>query len=117
MQFTINHVITLSPEVAGFLQTLFAGAAPKEGPKKPVKIAEKAQVESPQPTVRTTLEGPLSDPLPTVTIEQVREAVQKKTLEGKKEQVKAILTDVGVQKVTALQPEQFADFLSKVNDL
>lgn len=52
-----------------------------------------------------------------VTIEIVRAAVQSKAQSGKKEDVKKILGEFNVTKVTDLQKADYPQFLEKVNAL
>lgn len=52
-----------------------------------------------------------------VTIEVVRAAVQSKAQSGKKEDVKKILGEFNVTKVTDLQKADYPQFLEKVNAL
>lgn len=49
-----------------------------------------------------------------LTIEQVRAAVQKKSTAGKKDQIKSLLGEFGVGKVTDLQPDQYQAFHEKI---
>ncbi|MFA9212963.1 MAG: hypothetical protein ACEQSR_03850 [Candidatus Methylacidiphilales bacterium] len=52
-----------------------------------------------------------------VTLEQVRAAVQAKANNGKRVEVKAILTECGAENVTSLASEKYVEFLTKVNAL
>lgn len=52
-----------------------------------------------------------------VTIEQVRAAVQAKAKDGKRELVKALLTEFEVENVTSLPQEKYSDFLTAVKAL
>jgi hypothetical protein len=52
-----------------------------------------------------------------VTIEQLREAVQVKSTAGKRDEIKGILSELGVKNVTSLEKDKYAEFLSKVQGL
>lgn len=52
-----------------------------------------------------------------ITLETVREAVQKKALEGKRDEVKKILSEFKAPRVTDLKDTQYVDFLKQIEAL
>lgn len=52
-----------------------------------------------------------------ISVEQVRSAVQEKAKEGKRQEIKDLLTDFGAENVTALSADKYAEFLTKLNAL
>jgi len=51
------------------------------------------------------------------TIEEVRAAVKKQTDAGKRDEVKALLTEYGAGKLSELDPVNFTAFVEKINEL
>jgi hypothetical protein len=77
--------------------------------KPPVKKIEKAAEEKkPAETIAQT---------PSITLESVRALVQEKQKQGKRDGLKALLTKFGVERVTSLAKEQYADFTTEVKAL
>lgn len=124
MNIQITHTVTLAPEVLTLLQSFLGKAqpssaqaptpkaetptpAPKAEAKAPAKV-EEPKAETPTPTTAKAND---------ITLEQVRDAVQKKALAGKRVEVKAILTSFGAENVTGLEKEKYAEFLEQVNAL
>jgi len=127
MNINVNVNLSATPELLAVLSALVGGSptdTKKNGTKAdkvpPVPVSSPAEtpvlVLNNTPTT-VAAEAEVDELDSSVTIEMVREAVQAKSLAGKKEAVKNLLTAFGVQRVTALKPEQYAEFLQKVNAL
>lgn len=73
--------------------------------------------ETAAPEVKTETEQATEAEAHTITVEELRTIVRDKAQAGKREQIKAILTEMDSTSVTTLKEEQYADFLTKVNKL
>ena len=51
------------------------------------------------------------------TLEEVRAAMAEKNREGHREEIKTILVKYGANKLTALDPEHYAEVLKKVSEI
>ena len=119
MNITVTH--TLSPEIIALLQGFIQtpnGSSASTAPVKEIKQKSTKQ-ETAVPAVSTPAseETKTDDDTVQPTLERVREAVQTKSQTGKREQLKSLLTEFGTDKVTNLDPKQYAAFLKKVNEL
>lgn len=97
-----------------------AAPAPVAPAAEPVKEVKQAPAKA-EPKQEGTGEAP-AEPRPSVngksiSLEKVREAVQKQSQAGKRDAIKALLQEFGAEKVTALQEDQYANFFEKVNAL
>jgi hypothetical protein len=54
---------------------------------------------------------------PAITLESVRSLVQAKSKSGKRDGIKALLTEFGVERVTSLEKSQYSEFLTKLEAL
>jgi hypothetical protein len=106
-------------ELPGILASLVGGKVavttePAVAPEsKKTKKAEKVET-----AVETTPEVvPPSANGQEISIEQVREAAQKKSAAGKRDEVKKLITDMGAAKVVDIPKEKFKEFMDKVNAL
>jgi hypothetical protein len=122
MNIEITHTITLAPEVLTLLQA-FLGKAQQthapvaKGSTPSPKAEEKGVAKIEEPKVKAETPAPAATKETNITLEQVRDVVQKKALAGKRVEVKTILTSFGAENVTGLEKEKYADFLEKVNEL
>lgn len=98
----------LSAKAAGFAQRLQAveTAVQETKPKKAAKKAEKAPEPEPQPEVETA---------PTLTIEDVRASLAAVVKNGGSAKVRDALADMGVSKLSDLDPSRFGELLEAVN--
>jgi hypothetical protein len=96
-QVTSNGEIVIYPEKPSL-----------NGAKKVEKPAEKEQIPAAVQTEVTS---------PSITLESVRSKVQAKSKVGKRESIKDLLTEFGVERVTSLEKTQYADFISKLEAL
>lgn len=111
----ITLTITLSPEVLSILQAFTSNFN-----SKPVKNApvSKKQTDTTEPgTIGTPAQSTSTETTTEITIEQVRAAVQEKSQAGKREQIKKILGEFNVAKVTDLVKENYTEFLEKIKAL
>lgn len=98
----------LSTKAANFAQRLQAvettvqETKPKKAPKKAVKAPE----PEPQPEVEVA---------PTLTIEDVRAALAPVVKNGGSAKVRDALADMGVSKLSDLDPSRFGELLEAVN--
>jgi predicted lipid-binding transport protein (Tim44 family) len=135
MQINITHTITLAPEVLSLLHAFLgksqatpaaAGSAPsaKAQAQAVAKVETKAapepvQEQAPEaaPAKAQAQAADTATKATVVTLEQVRDVVQRKALAGKREDVKAILTAFGAPNVTSLDKAVYGEFLDQVNAL
>ena len=96
----------LSPKAAGFAQRLQAveTTVQETKPKKAPKKAEKAP--EPQPAPEAT---------PALTIEDVRASLAAVVKNGGSAKVRDALADLGVSKLSDLEPSRFGELLEAVN--
>lgn len=98
----------LSTKAAGFAQRLQAveTAVQETKPKKAPKKAAKAPEPEPQPEAEAT---------PTLTIEDVRASLAAVVKNGGSAQVRDALANMGVSKLSDLDPSRFGELLEAVN--
>lgn len=98
----------LSTKAAGFAQRLQAveTAVQETKPKKAPKKAVKAPEPEPQPEVEAA---------PTLTIEDVRASLAAVVKNGGSAKVRDALADMGVSKLSDLDPSRFGELLEAVN--
>lgn len=115
MNITVTH--TLAPEIVNLLQRLLQNQPAAE------TLATNDQVKDSLPVTKTKVKK-LADTTTSVTttdkevtIEEVRAMVNSKAQDGKRDAVKALLTEFEAEKVTNLAKTQYADFLVKVSAL
>lgn len=117
-------------DMAAFMTAIaqnYTGTATVQEPQKPAapkKDKPAPAAAAPMPTVDTAGSGTvLSEDKPAIagkiTVELLRETVQKKTQGNDKnrEAIKAILKEFDSPNVSSLKAEHYADFLQKVNAL
>lgn len=98
----------LSTKAAGFAQRLQAveSAVQETKPKKAPKKAAKAPEPEPQPEVEAA---------PTLTLEDVRASLAAVVKSGGSAKVRDALADMGVSKLSDLDPSRFSELLEAVN--
>jgi hypothetical protein len=86
--------------------------APAEAaePKKSVRKAKEPQAVTPEEPTSETEEAEETG----LTIEDVRAEASKLTKSGKREELKAILTEMGAESLGKLKPSDYAVFLEKI---
>lgn len=109
----ITLTITLSPEVLSILQAFISNFNGK--PVKNAPVAKKT-TETAEP-ISQPVQSASTETATEITIEQVRAAVQEKSQAGKREQIKKILGEFNVAKVTDLVKENYTEFLEKIKTL
>jgi hypothetical protein len=118
--FKIEVLLTASPELLAVLSVIagMSTSAKKSAPSDGGSQA-KTKEEAKKIVAGATPVGGDKEEKPAVeiTLAQVRDAVQKVTQSGKREEAKALLTEFGSPKVTDLAPEQYTDFLTKLKAL
>lgn len=118
----ITVTVTLAPEVLSILET-FAKAISGNSAKEEARETKPAKVKVPVADIIKAENGG-SQPKAAetkapekITIEQVRDAVQKKAQAGKKDEIKALPSEFGVKNVTGLSADQYADFLARIKEI
>ena len=98
----------LSTKAANFAQCLQAveSAVQETKPKKAPKKAVKAPKPEPQPEVESA---------PTLTLEDVRASLAAVVKAGGSAKVRDALADLGVSKLSDLDPSRFGELLEAVN--
>lgn len=98
----------LSTKAANFAQRLQAveTTVQKTKPKKAAKKAEKAPEPEPQPEAEAT---------PALTLEDVRASLAAVVKNGGSAKVRDALADMGVSKLSDLDPSRFGELLEAVN--
>jgi hypothetical protein len=119
MQFTLTITGQSELELAGLLS--------KFGTSQPLVVAETPgtieQVETAAPVAKKS-KTPKVDVAPVVapaktelTIVEVRAAASSKSMNGQREQVKALITKYGYENLAAIDPKDFDAFINDVNAL
>ena len=100
----------LSAKAAAFSQRLQAveTAVQETKPKKAAKKAAKAPEPEPQPE-------PQPEAAPTLTLEDVRASLAAVVKNGGSAKVRDALADMGVSKLSDLDPSRFSELLEAVN--
>lgn len=125
MNFTIE--LTASPTLLEAIKVLAAAltgqpannAIPvKESTKKAKAIAATPTATVVEETsAETASEEATTEEAPKFTLEQVRAAAQAKSQSGKREEVRALVTEFGAANLPSLDPTKFNDFMSKLEAL
>jgi hypothetical protein len=111
MNITVTHVI--HPDTLNVLQAFINAITGQTVITKPVVNGKAKEVKE----SKATTTGSETAEAIKITIEQVRASVQKKSQAGKRDQIKTLLSDFGADKVTSLQPDQYATFYEKIEAL
>lgn len=113
----------LRPQAAGDAQPKASKAQKTAAAEAVISAAQDSaqpvKEEKPEPKAvkQKAVPGVWSDPDARPTVEQLRAAVKAKSEAGHREALKKLLTEYGVANVSSLEPELYADFLAKVNEL
>lgn len=93
------------------------GAKPKAEVGKEVSKAIKKPVEKKAPVEK---EVPVEEEVvekPTLTMPEIRKMASAKAGEGKSKEIKEILAEMGIHKVTEIPEESFEEFVEKLEAL
>lgn len=103
-------------EVFGSMREALGGAKPKEVEveAKEVSKATKNPVEKKGPVEK---EEVVEDSKPTLTMPEIRKMASAKAGEGKSKEIKEILAEMGIHKVTEIPEESFEEFVEKLEAL
>lgn len=113
----IEIKINLTADSIGeFLDTVRKFQTSLTDVEKPVKKATK-EVGVKEITKETATNKATEDKQTSLTLEYVRSKVAEKANEGKKVEIRQLLTDFEVAKVTELPAERYAEFLQKLSEI
>lgn len=119
----ITLTLTAAPELMTVLQAIAGGftgtTSSKKTPAKADKNVDAAPAASAQPATTAAPAAPSVNGAGDsgTTLEMVRAEVQKKAVAGKRNELKTLLGEFGVQNATSLKPEQYDSFMEKVKAL
>lgn len=135
----VNVVITASPELLSRIDAIVSLCGSFAYAEKPTKPAKKRKSETdtapePTPTAEAPVdsskqpepahvpkaEEPEPEPEPdgqNITVEEVRARTAEKSMNGKREQAKALLAEFQVTNISALNPSDYPAFLKKLAGL
>ncbi|MBS1776004.1 MAG: hypothetical protein JSS64_06955 [Bacteroidetes bacterium] len=118
MKATLAIEVNSPQDFANLSQILasFSGVieTPTPKPEKSATPAKETTTEAPKEAIA---KEPPAKTSTKISVEQVRSSVQAKAKEGKREEIKNLLTEFGAENVTALKEEHYNDFLTKLNGL
>jgi|GEM_PF-5522522 len=116
----ITVTIALQPQVITLMQALLGNVSnPKSETKQtaaPVADAPATEKEEVKNVTSGEIKAKNGSANGSVTIEIIRAAVSAKSA-TKRNEIKALLAEFGADKVTSLQPDQYADFHQKLTAL
>ena len=121
MQITITLTDADLPRLAAFMTAVggdqkTAAPAPAEAsePKKSARKVKEPQTAPPpeEPAAETDESNEAEET--SLTIEDVRAEASKLTKSGKREELKAVLTEMGAESLGKLKPSDYAVFLEKI---
>lgn len=101
-------------EVFGSMREALGGAKPKE---VEVEAKEVAKAVEPKKKPVEKKEDVVADPKPTLTMPEIRKMASAKAGEGKSKEIKEILAEMGIHKVTEIPEESFEEFVEKLGAL
>lgn len=96
-------------EVFGAMREALGGTKPEVEVGKEVAKATKKSVEKKEDVV--------DDPKHTLTMPEIRKMASAKAGEGKSKEIKEILAEMGIHKVTEIPEESFEEFVEKLEAL
>ena len=123
IQIHVSVELNLSQDVKNFLTSIVSNHAPvaksTSAPAPQAPVAKPAPVApaapaAPAPTPQSP--APTTSAAPSVTIEQVRQALAAK-VNGHREEIKAKLNSLGAPSVTKLDPAKYVEMFSFLNAL
>lgn len=124
MNFTIE--LTAAPSLLEAVKILATALTGQQQPVNAISVKETStkktkalttpatQVEE---VAETAIEETAAEEAPMFTLEQVRAAAQAKSQSGKREEVRALVTELGAASLPNLAPSKFNDFMSKLEAL
>lgn len=124
IQIHVSVELNLSQDVKNFLTSIVSNHAPVAKPAPapipapaPAPAAPaSAPVAKPAPAAPAHSPAPTTSAAPSVTIEQVRQALAAK-VNGHREEIKAKLNSLGAPSVTKLDPAKYVEMFSFLNAL
>lgn len=125
IQIHVSVELNLSQDVKNFLTSIVSNhapvvkSAPAPAPQAPAAPAPQAPAAKPVPApapAPAPVPAPQAPAAPSVTIEQVRQALAAK-VNGHREEIKAKLNSLGAPSVTKLNPAKYAEMFSFLNAL
>lgn len=124
IQIHVSVELNLSQDVKNFLTSIVSNHVPVAKPASapaPQAPAAPAPAPAPQPAPapaapQSPAPAPTTSAAPSVTIEQVRQALAAK-VNGHREEIKAKLNSLGAPSVTKLDPAKYVEMFSFLNAL
>ena len=127
IQIHVSVELNLSQDVKNFLTSIVsnhapvaksapAASAPQAPVAKPAPAAPVAPAAPAAPAPIPQSPAPTTSAAPSVTIEQVRQALAAK-VNGHREEIKAKLNSLGAPSVTKLDPTKYVEMFSFLNAL
>lgn len=101
-------------EVFGSMREALGGAKPKE---VEVEAKEVSKAVAPKKKPVEKKEDVVEDSKPTLTMPEIRKMASAKAGEGKSKEIKEILAEMGIHKVTEIPEESFEEFMEKLEAL
>lgn len=122
IQIHVSVELNLSQDVKNFLTSIVSNHAPvakptpaPAAPQASAAPTSQASVAKPAPAPAPA-SAPQAPAAPSVTIEQVRQALAAK-VNGHREEIKAKLNSLGAPSVTKLDPAKYTEMFSFLNAL
>mgnify|MGYP007133708524 CR=1 FL=1 len=118
IQIHVSVELNLSQDVKNFLTSIASNHAPAPAPQAPAPApqAPAAKAEAPAAKAEAPAAKAEAPAAPSVTIEQVRQALAAK-VNGHREEIKAKLNSLGAPSVTKLDPAKYVEMFSFLNAL
>lgn len=120
IQIHVSVELNLSQDVKSFLTSIVSNHAPvaKSAPASQAPAAKPTPAPAPAPAAKPTpAPAPATTSVaPSVTIEQVRQALAAK-VNDHREEIKAKLNSLGAPSVTKLDPAKYTEMFSFLNAL
>ena len=115
IQIHVSVELNLSQDVKNFLTSIVSNHAPVAKSAPASAPVPQAPVAKPAPAAPAA-PAPTTSAAPSVTIEQVRQALAAK-VNGHREEIKAKLNSLGAPSVTKLDPAKYTEMFSFLNAL
>lgn len=103
-------------EVFGSMREALGGAKPKEVEVEAKEVAKAVEPKKKPIEMKEEVEA-VADPKPTFTMPEIRKMASAKAGEGKSKEIKEILAEMGIHKVTEIPEESFEEFVEKLEAL
>lgn len=119
IQIHVSVELNLSQDVKNFLTSIVSNHAPvaKPAPAPQAPAVPQSPASAPAaPQAPATPAPATTSAVPSVTIEQVRQALAAK-VNGHREEIKAKLNSLGAPSVTKLNPAKYTEMFSFLNAL